>query len=169
MLTIEYEALNLAISDIKVASAIQKSAQRVALFFDSRDIARDDLIPVPPRRVYPRDYPLEWTQQERNAYFRKVRQGLTTFPYRRTGEITRQLRLRARRIKDGAIIEIDNSVPYAQDVIGDFNNKSLQKLYHRNTGWMPIADRLPMFADRVEVSMQEEIQINLDDTIVVNK
>lgn len=169
MFSIEYQTLNLAINDIKLAHAIHKSAKSVALFFDSRDIARKDLIPVPPRRVYPRDYPLEWTRSEANAFWTKVRRGVIPFPTRRTGELVKQLRLKARRIKDGAVIEIENTAPYAPDVIGTFTNKSAQKLYHKNTGWMPIADRLPMFADRVEVSVQEELQINLDDTIVVKK
>jgi len=166
MIKFAFKPLDYELDTDVVSAGIFKAANNVATFFDARDIVAEDMLPVPPRRKYPEDYPLEWTKQEREEYFRKVRAGLTTFPYQRTGNLFGGFRIDASKAQDGAIMTISNNVDYVIDVVGSFASKAGQKKYHNITGWVPLVDTLPVFLDRLETSVQEELQRTLDTDII---
>lgn len=161
MLRFGFTPLNLQLDDRVLAEGIFEASRNVTRFFDARDIVATDLLPVPPRRSFPQDYPLEWTDDERREYFAAVAAGRTTFPYQRTGKLFSGFDISATPIATGAMVTISNSVPYAPDVVGTFTSASPQKRYHNITGWIPLVETTPRFVERLANSMQNEIGIVL--------
>lgn len=166
MIKFRFEPLAYELDRDVLKQGIFEAARNVAVFFDARDLVAQDMLPVPPRRRYPEDYPLEWSKAERDEYFRKVKRGETTFPYQRTGALFGGFGIEATPDRDGATVTISNTVSYVEDVVGSFTSASKQKKYHNITGWVPLVDTLPVFLDRLEASVQEELQLTLDTDII---
>lgn len=166
MLRIRFTPADLSIDDKALAAGIAVSAARVANFFEARGVLADELSPVPRRRSFPGDYPLEWSDRQRRAYFAKVRAGKTTFPYRRTGALSQGWALRASKLANGARLTLSNETDYARWVVGSMGSDQGQQRFHAITGWQPLADRMPGFLDRLEVSIQEELQRTLGSEVI---
>lgn len=154
------------ISERAIEGIIFDSIRDVATFFDNRELEREDLATYPRRRQWPQDYPLEWSDNERRAYFAmRASQGLPP-AYQRTNTLRESWGFRAVQIPDGGILIFQNTAPYAKDVYGDFFNPNLQKIYHRMTGWPTLNDYTERIIDQLVNSVQEEIQRNFNSVIL---
>ena len=161
MIRAKFQPANLRLDDDVLVDAIVTASLNIAKFFDAQNIVANDLLPIPPRRSYPQDYPLEWSDEERRAYFAAVQAGLTTFPYQRTGQLFSAFGIKTEKIASGARVTISNTTPYAPDVVGTFETPAPQKRYHRITGWVPIVETTPRFVERLANSVQNELGIVL--------
>lgn len=166
MIRFDYTPLDLTLDESELASDLAVAAYRVTSFFESRGVLSEVLTPVPPRRKYPSDYPLEWTDRQRRAYFAKVRAGKTTYPYRRTGALAKGWRSTVKRTGDGAIITIGNDTDYAKWVVGSFTRPEPQQYFHSVTGWRSLATQFENLSDRLEVSIQEELQRTISSEVI---
>lgn len=114
-----------------MATAVRREIPRI------RRRALKKLHQEPPRRSYPNDYPLKWTNdKQRRKYFATNGFG-RGIPYRRTGKLVEAWEVKVQISGDDGTITVENSSPSAQFVIGD-----RQQQFHRNTGWYQADDLL---------------------------
>lgn len=144
---------------------LQVATRRVARFFDDREIVQSKL-PTPPERDFPDDYPLEWDDADRNAFFDAVERGEVDFPFKRTGETEDAFGVRSDALSDGSEIVVENMKDHASDVFGDFDDASTQKIYHGITGWIAVATIQEGLVDQLNNSVQEEFQIQNESVAI---
>jgi hypothetical protein len=166
MLRFDYMPLDLMIDEGELVDGLVLSTIRISQFFETRGVLSEVLTPTPRKRNFPSDYPLEWTDAQRRAYFAKVRAGKTTYPYRRTGTLSSGWRSDVKPTNDGAVLTLRNDTDYAKWVIGSFSQTKPQQYFHSVTGWRPLVEQFDNLADRLEVSIQEDLQRTLGSEVI---